>query len=50
MLAFTLLVTLPLELVLRVWVYPQLRRLLFTLLPVVTVFVGWDLYAIAHRH
>lgn len=39
--------TAPLELVLRVRVYAQWRRLLLTLLPVVVLFGGWDLYAIA---
>ena len=50
MLAFCLLGTLPLELVLHVGVYRQVRRLLLTLLPVVVVFVVWDLYAIARGH
>ncbi|MDQ1618828.1 MAG: hypothetical protein QOE19_1397 [Actinomycetota bacterium] len=49
-LAFCLLGTLPLEVWLGVRVYRQWRRLLLTLLPVVPVFVGWDLYAIAHDH
>jgi len=39
--------TLPLEVVLRTRVYGRPRRLLLTLLPVVPVFVAWDLYAIA---
>ena len=47
-LAFCLLGTLPLELWLGVRVYRRWRRLLLTLLPVVAVFVAWDLYAIAH--
>lgn len=47
-LAFCLLGTLPLELWLGVRVYRRWRRLLLTLLPVVAVFVVWDLYAIAH--
>jgi lycopene cyclase domain-containing protein len=42
--------TLPLELVLGVRVYRRPRRLLLTLLPVVAVFVAWDLYAVAERH
>ena len=50
MLAFCLLGTLPLELWLGVRVYRQWRRLLLTLLPVVLVFVVWDLYAIAAGH
>jgi len=47
MLAFCLLGTLPLELFLHVGVYRRWRRLVLTLLPVVAVFVAWDLYAIA---
>jgi lycopene cyclase domain-containing protein len=47
MLAFCLLGTAPLELVLRVGVYRQWRRLLLTVLPVVVVFVTWDLWAIS---
>ena len=50
MLAFCLLGTLPLELWLGVRVYRQWRRLLLTLLPVVGVFLVWDLYAIAAGH
>ena len=50
MLAFCLLGTLPLELGLGVRVYRQWRRLLLTLLPVVAVFLVWDLYAIAAGH
>ena len=49
-LAFCLVGTLPLELWLGVRVYRQSRRLLLTLLPVVAVFVVWDLYAIAAGH
>jgi lycopene cyclase domain-containing protein len=49
-LAFCLLGTLPLELWLGVRVYRQWRRVLLTLLPVVAVFVLWDLYAIAAGH
>jgi lycopene cyclase domain-containing protein len=45
-LAGCLLVTLPLELVLRVGVYRQARRLLLTLAPVVAVFLTWDLLAV----
>jgi lycopene cyclase domain-containing protein len=39
--------TLPLELWLGVRVYRQPRRLLLTLLPVLVVFVSWDVWAIA---
>ena len=39
-----------LEPVLKVNVLRRWRRLLLTLLPVVAVFVGWDLYAIHARH
>jgi lycopene cyclase domain-containing protein len=45
-LAFCLVGTLPLELFLGVRVYRQWRRLVLTLLPVVAVFVTWDLFAI----
>ncbi len=46
MLAFCLLGTAPLELVLHVHVYARVRRLALTLLPVVPLFLVWDLYAI----
>jgi lycopene cyclase domain-containing protein len=45
-----LLGTLPLELVLHVGVYRQWRRLLLTLAPVVTVFLGWDVLAVRAHH
>ena len=48
MLGFCLVGTAPLELLLHVGVYRQWRRLLLTVLPVLVVFVAWDLYAIAH--
>lgn len=50
MLAFCLVGTLPLEVVLRLGVYRQLGRLALTLAPVLAVFVAWDLYAIARGH
>ena len=50
LLAGCLLVTAPLELVLRVRVYARWRRLLLALLPTFAVFVGWVLYAIAQGH
>lgn len=50
MLAFCLVGTLPLELWLGVRVYRQWRRLLLTLAPVVVLFLGWDLYAVAAGH
>lgn len=50
MLASCVVGTLPLELYLRVGVYRRLRRLALTLLPVVPLFIAWDLYAVAHRH
>lgn len=50
MLAFCLIGTAPLEFWLGVRVYRQGRRLALTLLPVVTVFVLWDLYAVAAGH
>ncbi|HEY4314111.1 MAG TPA: lycopene cyclase domain-containing protein [Actinomycetes bacterium] len=49
-LAFCLLGTLPLELWLGVRVYRRPRRLLLTLLPVLVVFVAWDLYAVHAGH
>jgi lycopene cyclase domain-containing protein len=42
-------VTLPLELVLHARVYARWRRLLLTLVPVLVVFVTWDVLAI-HAH
>jgi lycopene cyclase domain-containing protein len=45
-----LLVTAPLELVLRVRVYARWRRLLLAVLPEFVVFVAWVLYAIAQGH
>jgi lycopene cyclase domain-containing protein len=42
--------TLPLEVWLGARVYRQARRLALTLVPVVAVFVVWDLYAIAAGH
>jgi lycopene cyclase domain-containing protein len=42
-------VTLPLELVLRARVYARWRRLLLTLVPVLVVFITWDVLAI-HAH
>ena len=49
-LAMCLLGTLPLELVLHTRVYGRPRRLLLTLLPVVAVFVVWDVLAIRAGH
>lgn len=45
-----LLGTAPLEIVLRVRVYARWRRLLLTLLPVLVVFVTWDVLAIRAGH
>ena len=50
MLAFCLLGTLPLELWIGARVYRQSRRLVLTLLPVVAVFLVWDVYAITAGH
>lgn len=50
MLVFVVLATLPLEVLLGTRVYARARRLLLTLLPVLVVFVAWDLYAIAQGH
>lgn len=49
-LAACLLGTLPLELLLHTRVYAQPRRLLLTLVPVVAVFVTWDVLAIRAGH
>jgi lycopene cyclase domain-containing protein len=49
-LAGCLIGTAPLEIFLRVRVYARWKRLLLTLLPVVVVFVSWDLYAISRHH
>jgi lycopene cyclase domain-containing protein len=45
-----LVVTAPLELVLRVRVYARWGRLLLALVPELVVFVAWVLYAIAAGH
>ncbi len=49
-LAGIVLATLPLELLLRTRVLRRQRRLALTLLPVLVVFVSWDLYAVAAGH
>lgn len=49
-LAFVLVGTAWLEVLLRTRVYARLRRLLLALAPVVVVFCLWDLYAIASGH
>ena len=49
-LAFILLATGWLEIVLRTRVYRRWKRLLLTLIVPVVVFVIWDLYAIAEGH
>jgi lycopene cyclase domain-containing protein len=49
-LAACLIGTAPLEVVLHTRVYARRRRLLLTLLPVVVVFVIWDLLAIRAGH
>jgi lycopene cyclase domain-containing protein len=50
LLAGCLVVTAPLELVLRVRVYARWRRLLVAVVPEFVVFVAWVLYAIAQGH
>jgi lycopene cyclase domain-containing protein len=50
LLAGCLVVTAPLEIVLRVRVYARWRRLLLALVPECVVFVAWVLYAIAAGH
>ncbi len=49
-LAFCLIGTAPLEVVLHTRVYARRRRLLLTLLPVVVVFSVWDVLAIRAGH
>lgn len=49
-LAFALLGTAWLEVLLRTRVYARWRRLLLSLAPVLVLFVVWDLYAIAAGH
>jgi lycopene cyclase domain-containing protein len=50
LLAGCLLITLPLELVLGARVYRQPRRLVRAMLPVIVIFVAWDLVGIARDH
>jgi lycopene cyclase domain-containing protein len=50
LLAGCLVVTAPLELVLRVRVYARWKRFLLAVLPEFVVFVAWVLYAIAQGH
>ena len=50
LLAGCLVVTAPLESVLRVRVYARWRRLLVALVPEFAVFVAWVLYAISAHH
>lgn len=50
MLGFVVLVTLPLELLLRVRVYRRVRRLALTMLCVVPLFVAWDVLAVRLGH
>ncbi|MFT4108961.1 lycopene cyclase domain-containing protein [Propionicimonas sp.] len=50
LMAACLLVTLPLEFLLRARVYRRPLRLLLALAPVLVVFLGWDAVAIARDH
>jgi lycopene cyclase domain-containing protein len=50
LLAGCLVVTAPLELVLRVRVYARWRRLLLALVPELVVFGVWEIYAVARHH
>ncbi|WP_286175934.1 lycopene cyclase domain-containing protein [Arthrobacter sp. NEB 688] len=50
LMAGCLLITLPLELVLRARVYRRPLRLLAALLPVVALFVAWDVHGIRRGH
>lgn len=45
-----LLVTLPLEFVLGARVYRSPKRLLFSMLPMLVVFVSWDIFGILRLH
>lgn len=45
-----LVITLPLELVLRARVYRQPRRLVLALLPMLVVFLAWDVLGIVRGH
>lgn len=49
-LGLCLLVTLPLEFVLRARVYRRPRRLAAALLPMFVLFVAWDLYGVLRGH
>jgi lycopene cyclase domain-containing protein len=49
-LAGCLVVTAPLEILLRVRVYARWRRLLLALVPELVVFLTWEAYAITHHH
>jgi lycopene cyclase domain-containing protein len=50
LLAGCLVVTAPLELLLRVRVYARWRRLLLALVPELVVFLAWEVYAVTHHH
>ena len=50
LMAGCLLVTLPLEFALRARVYRRPRRLLYALLPVLVLFVVWDVVGIVRGH
>lgn len=50
LMAGCLLITLPLEFWFGARVYRRPRRLLLTVVPVVLVFVAWDVFAISREH
>ena len=50
LMAGCLVITLPLEVVLRARVYRRPRRLLLAMLPMLVVFVAWDLLGIHRGH
>ncbi|MFQ6171106.1 lycopene cyclase domain-containing protein [Oryzobacter sp. R7] len=50
LMAGCLVVTLPLEVVLRARVYRQPRRLVLALLPMLVVFLAWDVLGIVRGH
>ncbi|MCX6426676.1 MAG: lycopene cyclase domain-containing protein [bacterium] len=50
MLTFTVVGSFWLEIGLKVGVLRRIKRLSASLLPVALIFLGWDAYAIAHKH
>lgn len=50
MLAFTVVGSFWLEIVLKVHVLARFKRLLLTITPVAIIYLGWDAYAISQKH